>query len=109
MQYGFTTALLIFKAIVFLDSAKLRSDYGDIPPKEIYEWAKAHMRDDADALVIAGGGFRVIGTIDALEKALNRPFLSTNQASFWCALNISGVTDQIRGYGGLFNTELQIR
>ena len=95
--------------VVFHESAQLRSDYGDILPKQIYDWAKTRVPEEADALVIAGGGFRVIGAIDALEKTLNRTVLSANQASFWCALNLCGVTDQVRGYGRLFNTDLPIK
>lgn len=86
--------------------AELRSDYGDIRPHQIFDWAKARMPDSADALVIGGGGFRAIGAIDALEGALGRPVLSANQASFWCALRVSGLDDRANNYGQLFSRRL---
>ena len=84
--------------------AKLRNDYGDIPPEQLYEWATARVTDDSDVLVIGGGGFRAIGAIDALERVLDRPVLSANQASLWYALNVARVTDRVAGYGRIFDT-----
>lgn len=94
--------------VVYHGAANLRSDYGDIHPEQIFDWAKLHVPDSADALVIGGGGFRAIGAIDALETALSRPVLSANQASFWYALNVAGVTAQVIGYGRLFSVQAQI-
>ncbi len=93
-------------SVVYHGSAKLRSDYGDIRPDQIHEWAKAHVPDGADALVIGGGGFRAIGAIEALEATLGRPVLSANQASFWCALRVSGVDDLVSNYGQIFRKSL---
>jgi len=58
--------------------------------------------DSAEAAVIGGGGFRAIGAIEALEAALGRPVLSANQAAFWYALRLSGVTNGVSGYGRIF-------
>lgn len=88
--------------VVAHGSAKLRSDYGDIAPQQIHDWARATVPDSAEAAVIGGGGFRAIGAIEALEAALERPVLSANQAAFWCALRRSGVPDRLAGYGRLF-------
>jgi len=52
--------------------------------------------------VIGGGGFRAVGALDALETTLERPVLSANQAAFWHALRLSGVSDRITGYGRIF-------
>ena len=88
--------------VVYHGSAQLRSDYGDIEPEQIFQWAKNEVPDNADTVVIGGGGFRAIGAIEALERSLGRPVLSANQASFWCALNVAGVNDEIVGYGQIF-------
>ena len=90
--------------VLYHGSAKLRSDYGDILPEQLYEWAIACVPDSADSLVIGGGGFRAIGAIEALEKKLERPVLSANQASLWYALKVAGVTSQVKGYGRVFDT-----
>ena len=83
-------------------SANLRSDYGEITPEDLHHYALNQVPDNADALVIGGGGFRSIGAINKLEKSLNRPVVSANQASMWAALNIAGVNTQDLNYGRLF-------
>lgn len=92
--------------VAYHGAAQLRSDYGDIGPEQIFDWATRRMPENADALVIGGGGFRAVGAISALEDALGRPVLSANQASFWCALRASGVDDEIGNYGEIFRKAL---
>lgn len=82
--------------------AKLRDDYGDLTPEQIFEWVTAHTPANADVAVIGGGGFRAIGAIAAMEHALGRPVLSANQAAFWLALRLSGLPDRLAGYGRIF-------
>lgn len=58
----------------------------------------------ADAVLIAGTGFRCVGIVDALEKALQRPVVTANQASLWRCLAPLGIASEVRGYGRLFGT-----
>lgn len=83
--------------------ARLREDYGDMTPEQVFDWVTAHTPDGADDAVIAGGGFRAIGAISAIEAFLDKPVLSANQASFWLALRLSGCDAGPQGYGRLFN------
>jgi maleate isomerase len=83
-------------------SANLRNDYGEITPEQLHRYALNQVADNADTLVIGGGGFRAIGAIKELEKSLNRPGLSANQASMWAALNVAGVNAKDSPYGQLF-------
>lgn len=89
--------------VLYHAPARLRREYGDALPEQIYDWARSNVPDDAEALVIGGGGFRAIGVIEALEAALDRPVLSANQASFWYACGFAGVTEKVPGYGRLFD------
>jgi maleate isomerase len=86
--------------------AKIRADYGDMTPAQIFEWVTSHTPDNADAVVIGGGGFRAIGAIASMEASLGRPVLSANQAAFWLALRISGIEDVLAGYGQIFAEQL---
>ncbi len=86
--------------------AKLREGYADMTPDQIFDWVITHTPDNADAVVIGGGGFRAIGAIATIETALDRPVLSANQAAFWLALRISGVEDALGGYGRIFENQL---
>ena len=87
----------------------------DVPPGELYglgmgfeqeiEPLYAQIRTacpvDADAVLIAGTGFRCVGLLDALERDLRRPVISANQASLWHCLRLYGVHGPISGYGSL--------
>ena len=85
---------------------KLRVDYGDMTPDQIYEWVISHTPDNADVAVIGGGGFRAIGAIATIETTLGLPVLSANQAAFWLALRLSGIDDTLSGYGQIFKKQL---
>ena len=54
-----------------------------------------------DGVLIAGTGFRCVGILDALERDLQRPVVSANQASLWHCLRLSGVRTPVGGYGNL--------
>jgi maleate isomerase len=68
----------------------------------LYAQIKAACPAEADAVLIAGTGFRCVAILDALEQDLKRPVLSANQVSQWHCLRLSGVNARISGYGNLF-------
>lgn len=82
--------------------ARLRQTFGDMPPGDVLDWAVRNTPDAADAVVLGGGGFRAIGALAEIERELGRPVISANQAAFWLALRISGIGDDLPGYGSLF-------
>lgn len=82
--------------------AKLTEDYSDMSPDAIFDWVVRHTPDNADAVVLGGGGFRATGVIGVIENKLGCPVLSANQAAFWLALRVSGIDDQLDGYGRIF-------
>jgi len=65
----------------------------------LYKQIRAACPSDADAIYIAGTGFRCVGIIDVLERDLKRPVLTANQVSLWHTLRLSGVSLSISGYG----------
>lgn len=83
--------------------ARIRDDYGDMAPVQIFDWITSHTPDDADAVVIGGGGFRAIGAIAEIEATLRLPVLTANQAAFWLALRTAGVDGSLDGYGRIFS------
>jgi len=56
---------------------------------------------EADAVFIAGTGFRCVGIVEALEAALGRPVVTANQASLWRCLRLAGVQAPVARYGRL--------
>jgi maleate isomerase len=59
----------------------------------------------ADAVLIAGTGFRCVGIINSLEKVLARPVITANQASLWRCLAHLGFSHEVQGYGRLFGVD----
>lgn len=86
--------------------APLRSDFGEVTPEQIYDWARDKVPASADALVIGGNGMRAIGSIEALEQALSLPVLSANQAAFWYAHRLAGLRAPVNHYGSIFSADL---
>lgn len=105
----------------FAPAGHLRYDPGrkwrDLPPgglypagmgleqevEPLYAQIRAACPAAADAVLIAGTGFRCVAILDALEQDLKRPVLSANQVSLWHCLRLSGVHARIARYGSLFD------
>jgi maleate isomerase len=84
-------------------SCALPSDQRAIEPNELFEFVRRHVPIEAEAVVFGGNGFRVVGVIAALERELERPAVSPNQALLWGAMRAAGArTDSIARYGRLF-------
>lgn len=100
-------------------AAYLRTDPGrkwrDLPPGDLYghgmgvaqevEPLYAQIRAAcpaaADGVLIAGTGFRCVAILELLERDLDRPVISANQASLWQCLRLSGIRAPVDGYGKL--------
>ena len=67
----------------------------------LYQQVRAACLQEADGVLIAGTGFRCVGILDALERDLQRPVVSANQASLWHCLRLAGVRTPVDGYGNL--------
>lgn len=114
-------ALGYYAALGVAPAAHLRYDPGpgwrDVPPGELYPRGMGFAQQveplytqittacprDADAVLIAGTGFRCVAILEALERDLRRPVLSANQVSLWHCLRLAGVRAEVDGYGSLFS------
>lgn len=56
---------------------------------------------EAEALFISCTALRAAGVAQEIEAAIERPVVTSNQASIWYALRCAGVADAISGYGRL--------
>jgi len=77
-------------------------DINAIDLERTYEFAKAVVEPDAQAVFISCTGLRTIGAIEALEKDLGRPVVTAIQATFWDALRLASVGATVSGFGELF-------
>lgn len=56
---------------------------------------------EPEAIVIAGGAYHVMDSIDAWERRFGIPIVATNQAAIWAIVNAVQGTERIEGYGRL--------
>lgn len=62
---------------------------------------------ECDGYFISCTNFRTIEVIEVLEQELQKPVISSNQATLAASLKIAGVSlSSVSGYGSLFRTEL---
>lgn len=88
--------------VVSSESAGLSQDPRRIEAAAVYEWTSRHVSDHAEAVFIGGNGFRAAGAIAALEAAIGRPVLTSNQVLLWNLLAHAGAAFEVSGYGRLF-------
>jgi maleate isomerase len=72
-----------------------------VPPSEIYAHAKSVDRPEAQAILICCTDFGSLDVVDALEKDLGKPVITSNISTFWASLRAAGIEDRVTGYGTL--------
>ncbi len=81
-------------------------EYCITPPKFWYDMAMSLRNDAADAVFISCANITSTEIIADLERDLNRPVITSNQAALWCALRTLGLPDVIPALGTLFQRDL---
>jgi maleate isomerase len=79
-------------------------DMAQAPPQTWYDLALANRDDTAEAYVLSCTAIRSAEVIEALESALGRPVLTSNQALAWFATRRAGVSTAVPSYGVLLHT-----
>ena len=82
------------------------NDMARIPVEAIIRAAKEADRDDAEALFISCTAIRAVDVINEIERELNKPVVSANQALFWESVRTAGYDAPINGYGKLLKMDL---
>ena len=80
--------------------------YCTTPSRFWYDLALALKDDRAEAYFLSCANISSIEVIEELEKALQRPVVTSNQAALWCALRTIGLPDVIPALGSLFRHDL---
>ena len=79
-------------------------DIGKVDQNYLYEVLSKIDLNDADALFVSCTALPVLQIIEKLEKTLNKPVLSSNQALIWDTLENIGKNISIKGFGKLSST-----
>jgi maleate isomerase len=116
------TAVKFYADHDFAPIAHMRYDAGrkwrDLPPGDLYSHGiqtaqeieplyaqiRAACPPNADGVLIGGTGFRCVGIIEQLERDLQRPVITANQASLWHCLRLAGLNAPVEGYGSLLRS-----
>jgi len=62
--------------------------------------------DDVDAVFVSCTSIRLAESVDALERIINKPVISSNSATAWHCLRLAGYQEEVAGFGQLFHTPL---
>jgi maleate isomerase len=88
--------------VVHRKAVGLQLGYPDVPPWEVYRFAREAFVPSAEALFISCTNFRSLEVIAALEGDTGRPALSANQCTMWHALRLAGIREPLPSLGRLF-------
>ena len=72
-----------------------------IEPEEWIRQALGVRNDKADAYVMSCANIRVAAIIGELERQLQAPVITSNQAMLWHCLRTGGIRQKVPGYGAL--------
>jgi maleate isomerase len=78
-------------------------EFGKVEPAAWYNLVMEHRHDDADAYFISCAQVRAAEVIETLERDLQRPVVTSNQAAAWHCLRESGIRDEVAGFGTLMH------
>ena len=82
----------------------LPDDPARVDRQHVVDWLEHHVDDRADAIFLAGNGFRAAGAVEELELRTGRLVVEANQALLWGLLAATGTRWEVRGYGQLLRT-----
>ncbi|MFC2007363.1 Asp/Glu racemase [Chloroflexota bacterium] len=74
-----------------------------VPRETVYNLALEADKPDSEAMFIPCVGWHTIEIIEKLEWALQKPVISSNQATMWNLLRLANINDKIEGYGQLLS------
>ena len=80
-------------------------EFGTVTPAYWTRFALEIDRPEAEAIFLSCGGIRALEVAAEIEKLTGKPVITSNQAQMWSCLRRTGVDDQIKGFGEIFNRE----
>ncbi|WP_374015581.1 arylmalonate decarboxylase [Phaeobacter sp. A36a-5a] len=77
-------------------------EFGRVEPSYWKEFALEIDQPEADAIFLSCSGIRALEVVDEIEQAAGKPVITSNQALMWSCLRRAGITDQLQGFGQIF-------
>ena len=79
----------------------LPGDPAAVEPQLVIDWVEHHLDNRAEAIYLAGNGFRAAAAVEELELRTGRLVVAANQALLWSVMESTGVRWGLSGYGRL--------
>lgn len=76
---------------------------GNLHAQDAYLLGRRLNAKDAQGLFLSCTNMRTFDVIDALERDVSRPVVTSNQATLWAAVRDLGLADKMQGLGRLFS------
>jgi maleate isomerase len=77
----------------------------ELSPDRIYRAARTLALNEVDAVCLLATDMRTFPIIDALERDLGLPVLTSNQALLWASLRALGINSPLNDIGGLLREQ----
>lgn len=77
------------------------SDMIRVTPDFLAAFAASLDRPDADAVFLSCGALRSLDIVERVERAIDKPFIVSNQAMIWHTFRQAGIDEGIGGFGRL--------
>lgn len=78
-----------------------RRGIGRVPPESLFRLVRYIDRPESDLIFLSCTNLATIDMLDALEREVGKPVISSNQCTFWASLRRLGIKDHIEGFGSL--------
>jgi maleate isomerase len=82
---------------------KAGKDIADVSKETLYHLVREADNPESEAVFISCTNLHTIDIIEKLESDLQKPVISSNQATMWNMLRMAGINDKIGGYGRLLS------
>jgi maleate isomerase len=83
---------------------KAGMDIAEVSKEALYRLAKEVDAPESQAVFISCIGLHAIEIIERLENDLQKPVITSNQATMWNILRMAGINDKIQDYGQLLSS-----
>jgi maleate isomerase len=87
--------------VIVTTATGLPDDPARVEPRQVIDWVEHHLEERAEAVFLAGNGFRAAGAVEELELRTGRLVLEANQALLWGILATTGTEREVTGHGRL--------
>ena len=81
-------------------------DIGKVDEEYLFEVLSKINLEGSEALFVSCTALPVLSIIDKLENKMNKVILSSNQTLIWESLNAVGCSNNVKGFGKLFNYKI---